>query len=41
MHYRVRKAEELLGHSLTVNRLELELARLVCAQFGLAETARP
>ncbi|MBF6520190.1 helix-turn-helix domain-containing protein [Nocardia farcinica] len=41
VHYRVRKAEELLGHSLTVNRLELELALLVCAQFGLAETARP
>jgi hypothetical protein len=35
VHYRVRKAEEILGHPLTENRLEIEVALLVCAQLGL------
>lgn len=35
VHYRVRKAEEVLGHPLAENRLDTEVALLVCAQFGL------
>ncbi|WP_433754621.1 helix-turn-helix domain-containing protein [Nocardia sp. CA-135398] len=35
VHYRVRKVEELLGHSLTEHRLDIEVALLVCAQLGL------
>ncbi|WP_340379878.1 helix-turn-helix domain-containing protein [Streptomyces sp. SS7] len=35
VHYRVRKAEELLGHPLTENRLDIEVALLACAQLGL------
>jgi DNA-binding PucR family transcriptional regulator len=35
VHYRVRKAEEILGHPLTENRLEIEVALLACAQLGL------
>lgn len=35
VHYRVRKAEELLGHPLTDRRLDLEVALRVCAQLGL------
>ncbi|MFJ9905830.1 helix-turn-helix domain-containing protein [Streptomyces sp. NPDC101152] len=42
VHYRVRKAEEILGHSLAENRLAIEVALLACAQLGLrsAEGAR-
>ncbi|WP_431958410.1 PucR family transcriptional regulator [Nocardia lijiangensis] len=39
VHYRVRKAEELLGHSLGTNRLDIELALMVCAQFGVTAPA--
>ncbi|MEV6061035.1 helix-turn-helix domain-containing protein [Nocardia asteroides] len=35
VHYRVRQAEELLGHPLTDRRLDLEVALRVCAQLGL------
>ncbi|MFI2033436.1 helix-turn-helix domain-containing protein [Streptomyces bottropensis] len=35
VHYRVRKAEEILGHPLTANRLDIEVALLACAQLGL------
>ncbi|MFI7498943.1 helix-turn-helix domain-containing protein [Streptomyces sp. NPDC049687] len=35
VHYRVRKAEEILGHPLTENRLDIEVALLACAQLGL------
>lgn len=35
VHYRVRKAEEILGHPLTANRLDTEVALLACAQLGL------
>ncbi|TDP31945.1 helix-turn-helix domain-containing protein [Nocardia ignorata] len=35
VHYRVRKAEEVLGHSLTEHRLDIEVALLACAQLGL------
>ncbi|MEU6655443.1 helix-turn-helix domain-containing protein [Streptomyces sp. NPDC046900] len=38
VHYRVRKAEEILGHPLTENRLDIEVALLVCAQLGLRYT---
>jgi DNA-binding PucR family transcriptional regulator len=38
VHYRVRKAEEILGHSLTENRLEIEVALLACTQLGLTAT---
>ncbi|WP_416985770.1 helix-turn-helix domain-containing protein [Streptomyces sp. T028] len=41
VHYRVRKAEEILGHPLTVNRLDTEVALLACAQLGLGETDAP
>ncbi|MGV9614522.1 PucR family transcriptional regulator [Nocardia xishanensis] len=39
VHYRVRKAEELLGHSLGTNRLDVEIALMVCAQFGITTPA--
>lgn len=35
VHYRVRKAEEVLGHPLTENRLDVEVALLACSQLGL------
>ncbi|MER5226723.1 helix-turn-helix domain-containing protein [Streptomyces flaveus] len=35
VHYRIRKAEEILGHPLTENRLDIEVALLACAQLGL------
>ncbi|MEV0077065.1 helix-turn-helix domain-containing protein [Nocardia neocaledoniensis] len=35
VHYRVRKAEEVLGHPLTEHRLDIEVALLACAQLGL------
>ncbi len=35
IHYRVRKAEEILGHAVTENRLELEVALRLCAQLHL------
>ncbi|MGW6421731.1 PucR family transcriptional regulator [Nocardia sp. NPDC055053] len=35
VHYRVRKAEELLGHPLTDRRLDIEVALMACAQLGL------
>ncbi|MFE9442341.1 helix-turn-helix domain-containing protein [Streptomyces sp. NPDC006602] len=44
VHYRVRKAEEILGHPLTENRLDIEVALLACAQLGIGgvgtQTAR-
>ncbi|MEW1734931.1 PucR family transcriptional regulator [Nocardia beijingensis] len=36
VHYRIRRAEEVLGHPLTVNRLETEVALMVSEQLGLA-----
>jgi DNA-binding PucR family transcriptional regulator len=41
VHYRVRKAEEILGHPLTENRLDTEVALLACAQLGLASEGSP
>ncbi|MDO3646182.1 helix-turn-helix domain-containing protein [Nocardia mangyaensis] len=38
VHYRVRKAEELLGHPLGERRLDIEVALLTCAQLGMPET---
>ncbi|WNZ11693.1 helix-turn-helix domain-containing protein [Streptomyces sp. 11x1] len=38
VHYRVRKAEEMLGHPLTEHRLDIEVALLACAQLGLTYT---
>lgn len=38
VHYRVRKAEDILGHPLTENRLDIEVALLVCAQLGLTRS---
>ncbi|WP_406430259.1 helix-turn-helix domain-containing protein [Streptomyces sp. NBC_00631] len=35
VHYRVRKAEEILGHPLIENRLDIEVALLACIQLGL------
>ncbi|MGY1870289.1 MULTISPECIES: PucR family transcriptional regulator [Nocardia] len=35
VHYRIRKAEEVLGHPLTVNRLETEVALMISEQLGL------
>ncbi|WP_194820487.1 CdaR family transcriptional regulator [Nocardia sp. XZ_19_385] len=35
VHYRIRKAEEVLGHSLAANRLETEVALRLCEQLGL------
>ncbi|MFE9646781.1 helix-turn-helix domain-containing protein [Streptomyces sp. NPDC006365] len=35
VHYRVRKAEEILGHPLTENRLDIEVALRACAQLGI------
>ncbi|MFE1591487.1 PucR family transcriptional regulator [Nocardia sp. NPDC058705] len=37
VHYRVRKAEELLGHPLGERRLDTEVALLTCAQLGILE----
>ncbi|MEV0033213.1 helix-turn-helix domain-containing protein [Nocardia sp. NPDC050793] len=39
VHYRVRKAEELLGHSLGTNRLDVEIALMVCDRFGVTTPA--
>lgn len=44
VHYRVRKAEEMLGHPLAENRLDIEVALRTCAQLGLpgpVAAARP
>jgi len=38
VHYRVRKAEEILGHPVNQDRLELEVALMACAQLGLGLT---
>ncbi|MEU2032531.1 PucR family transcriptional regulator [Nocardia amamiensis] len=38
VHYRIRRAEEVLGHPLTVNRLETEVALMVSQQLGLGRT---
>ncbi|MBB5916632.1 DNA-binding PucR family transcriptional regulator [Nocardia transvalensis] len=35
VHYRIRKAEDVLGHSLAVNRVETEVALRICEQLGL------
>ncbi|MEU6189365.1 helix-turn-helix domain-containing protein [Nocardia sp. NPDC047038] len=35
VHYRIRRAEEVLGHPLTVNRLETEIALMLSEQLGL------
>ncbi len=35
VHYRVQRAEELLGHPLSVDRLGLELALTVAERVGL------
>ncbi|MFI6572294.1 helix-turn-helix domain-containing protein [Nocardia fluminea] len=40
VHYRVRKAEELLGHPLGERRLDIEVALLTCAQLGIPEAPR-
>ncbi|MFD8098289.1 helix-turn-helix domain-containing protein, partial [Nocardia fluminea] len=40
VHYRVRKAEELLGHPIGERRLDIEVALLTCAQLGIPEAAR-
>lgn len=40
VHYRVRQAEEQLGRSVNDNRLETEVALLLCEQLGLANQAR-
>ncbi|MEV0685187.1 helix-turn-helix domain-containing protein [Nocardia sp. NPDC050378] len=40
VHYRVRKAEELLGHPLGERRLDVEVALLACAQLGLPDATR-
>ncbi|MGV9675555.1 PucR family transcriptional regulator [Nocardia sp. NPDC003482] len=40
VHYRVRKVEELLGHSLIERRLDLEVALLACARLGLPRSRR-
>ncbi|MFF5035359.1 helix-turn-helix domain-containing protein [Nocardia salmonicida] len=37
VHYRVRKAEELLGHPLGERRLDIEVALLTCAQLGIPD----
>ncbi|WP_128377165.1 helix-turn-helix domain-containing protein [Streptomyces cavernae] len=41
VHYRVRRAEEILGHPLTENRLDIEVALLACAQLGLGPAEGP
>ncbi|MBF6301030.1 helix-turn-helix domain-containing protein [Nocardia amamiensis] len=38
VHYRIRRAEEVLGHPLTVNRLETEVALMISEQLGLGHT---
>ncbi|MBY8860104.1 helix-turn-helix domain-containing protein [Nocardia sp. CA2R105] len=35
VHYRIRRAEEVLGHPLTVNRLETEAALMIARQLGM------
>ena len=35
IHYRVQRAEELLGHPLSKDRLGLELARTLAERVGL------
>ncbi|MFC4126692.1 helix-turn-helix domain-containing protein [Nocardia rhizosphaerae] len=35
VHYRVRQAEEVLGHPLAEHRLDIEVALRACAQLGL------
>ncbi|WP_433634882.1 PucR family transcriptional regulator [Nocardia sp. CA-120079] len=35
IHYRVRKAEEILGRPIAENRLELEVALMACSQLAL------
>lgn len=40
VHYRIRKAEEILGRSVAHNRLETELALTICAQLGLDAAPR-
>ncbi|UAK35884.1 helix-turn-helix domain-containing protein [Nocardia asteroides] len=35
VHYRIRRAEEVLGRPLTVNRLETEVALMISEQLGL------
>ncbi|MFE9096312.1 helix-turn-helix domain-containing protein [Streptomyces sp. NPDC007264] len=41
VHYRIRKAEEILGHPLTENRLDIEVALLACARLGLGRGSGP
>jgi Regulator of polyketide synthase expression len=41
VHYRVRKAEEILGRPLGEGRLAIEVALLACDQLGLASAGRP
>ncbi|KUO09305.1 helix-turn-helix domain-containing protein [Streptomyces sp. DSM 15324] len=41
VHYRVRKAEEILGHPLTERRLDIEVALMACARLGLTRGAYP
>lgn len=41
VHYRVRRAEEVLGRPLTAGRLDIEVALLACDQLGLASVPRP
>ncbi len=36
VHYRVRQAEEQLGRSVNEQRLETEVALLLCEQLGLS-----
>ncbi|MFR9749514.1 PucR family transcriptional regulator [Nocardia sp. 004] len=35
VHYRIHRAEDVLGHPLSVNRLEIEVALLIVDQLGL------
>ncbi|WP_028475933.1 CdaR family transcriptional regulator [Nocardia sp. CNY236] len=35
VHYRIRRAEDVLGHPLSVNRLETEVALMIFEQLGL------
>ncbi|WP_040799504.1 PucR family transcriptional regulator [Nocardia higoensis] len=36
VHYRIRRAEEVLGHPLTVDRLDIEVALRVSEQLGMS-----
>ncbi|MFD9550641.1 helix-turn-helix domain-containing protein [Nocardia salmonicida] len=40
VNYRVRKAEELLGHPLGEHRLDIEVALLTCARLGIPHAPR-